>query len=96
MGIDIQLLREQCGRTLETTDLPGLGVRDEGKVRDSYVADDRRTIRIISLAGGQAAEPARIALPGAAVTELLAMTPKGAKRPALLVGLDTAKLAILR
>jgi phosphoribosylaminoimidazole-succinocarboxamide synthase len=44
MGIDIALLREQCARTLERTDLPELGRREEGKVRDSYVRGDRRTI----------------------------------------------------
>jgi len=44
MGIDIQLLQELCARTLQTTDLSGLGARDEGKVRDSYVSEDRRTI----------------------------------------------------
>jgi phosphoribosylaminoimidazole-succinocarboxamide synthase len=44
VGIDLQLLRELCGRTLERTDLTGLGTRIEGKVRDSYVRGDRRTI----------------------------------------------------
>jgi phosphoribosylaminoimidazole-succinocarboxamide synthase len=44
MGIDLGLLREQCRRTLERTDLPQLGRRIEGKVRDSYVAGGRRTI----------------------------------------------------
>jgi phosphoribosylaminoimidazole-succinocarboxamide synthase len=44
MGIDIQLLQELCGRTLQQTDLAGLGDRDEGKVRDSYVQGGHRTI----------------------------------------------------
>jgi len=44
LGIDVDLLREQCARTLDTTDLPQLGERFEGKVRDSYVRDGRRTI----------------------------------------------------
>src|SRR5215831_7714665 len=44
MGIDLGLLREQCRRTLERSDLPALGRRIEGKVRDSYVAGARRTI----------------------------------------------------
>ncbi len=44
MGIDIKLLEEQCTRTLERTDYTGLGERIGGKVRDSYVADGRRTI----------------------------------------------------
>ena len=44
MGIDIQLLRELCARTLDHTDLPELGEKYEGKVRDSYVSGDTRTI----------------------------------------------------
>ena len=44
MGTDMILLRELCGRTLEGTDLQGLGRRIEGKVRDSYVREGRRTI----------------------------------------------------
>jgi phosphoribosylaminoimidazole-succinocarboxamide synthase len=44
LPIDPELLRAQCGRTLERTDFPGLGVRHEGKVRESYVKDGRRTI----------------------------------------------------
>lgn len=44
MGIDVTLLRDLCGQTLEGTDLSGLGERIEGKVRDSYVRDGRRTI----------------------------------------------------
>lgn len=37
MGVDPQLLAEQCARTLARTDFAGLGRRIEGKVRDSYV-----------------------------------------------------------
>jgi phosphoribosylaminoimidazole-succinocarboxamide synthase len=44
LGIDVDLLRDQCARTLRTTDLPQLGRRQEGKVRDSYVREGRRTI----------------------------------------------------
>jgi len=44
MGIDPQLLRELCARTLERTDLPALGRKEEGKVRDSYVREELRTI----------------------------------------------------
>ena len=44
MPIDPELLRAQCARTLERTDLPELGTKYEGKVRDSYVRDGRRTI----------------------------------------------------
>lgn len=38
------LLRDLCERTLQRTDLEGLGRRIEGKVRDSYVGDGVRTI----------------------------------------------------
>ncbi len=44
MGIDVTLLRDLCSQTLDSTDFPELGERLEGKVRDSYVRDDRRTI----------------------------------------------------
>ena len=37
MGTDPRLLREQCERTLARTDLPALGTKIEGKVRDNYV-----------------------------------------------------------
>jgi phosphoribosylaminoimidazole-succinocarboxamide synthase len=39
-----RLLRDQCARTLTQTDFPALGRREEGKVRDSYVGRERRTI----------------------------------------------------
>jgi phosphoribosylaminoimidazole-succinocarboxamide synthase len=38
------ILRAQLDRTLERTNLEGIGERSEGKVRDSYVAGDRRVI----------------------------------------------------
>ena len=44
MGTDPRLLRDQCSRTLDHTDLAALGTKIEGKVRDNYVAGDRRTI----------------------------------------------------
>ena len=44
MGTDPRLLRDQCERTLDHTDLQGLGAREEGKVRDNYVANKRRFI----------------------------------------------------
>ena len=44
MGIDVQLLRELCDRTLESTDLEGIGERHPGKVRESYVQGGTRTI----------------------------------------------------
>ncbi len=44
VGTDLTLLRDQCERTLERTDLPALGRREEGKVRDNYVSGKRRFI----------------------------------------------------
>jgi phosphoribosylaminoimidazole-succinocarboxamide synthase len=44
LPIDPELLRAQCSRTLARTDLPELGTRIEGKVRDSYVRGERRTL----------------------------------------------------
>ncbi len=44
MAVSDEILREMCGRTLARTDLRGLGTRIEGKVRDSYVGEKRRTI----------------------------------------------------
>jgi phosphoribosylaminoimidazole-succinocarboxamide synthase len=44
MGIDLTLLRDQCQRTLDATQFEGLGTRFEGKVRDSYIAGERRFI----------------------------------------------------
>ena len=44
LGIDIRDLSELCSKTLERTSFTGLGRRIEGKVRDSYVQGDRRTI----------------------------------------------------
>jgi phosphoribosylaminoimidazole-succinocarboxamide synthase len=44
MGIDVTLLRDLCGQTLEHTDFAGLGTRQEGKVRDSYVQAGRRVL----------------------------------------------------
>jgi phosphoribosylaminoimidazole-succinocarboxamide synthase len=44
VGIDLSLLEELCSRTLDRTDFAGLGERYQGKVRDNYSADGRRTI----------------------------------------------------
>jgi len=44
MPVDAALLRELCRSTLERTDFQGLGRREEGKVRDSYIGEKRRTI----------------------------------------------------
>ncbi|MBW2280814.1 MAG: phosphoribosylaminoimidazolesuccinocarboxamide synthase [Deltaproteobacteria bacterium] len=49
MGIDIGLLREQCGRTLERTHLENLGERFEAKVRDNYIqAEQGRRLIVVS------------------------------------------------
>lgn len=57
---------------------------------------DRRALRIVSFAGGQAAEPARIDLPGRVVTEIRAAKLGDTRRPALVLGLDTKQLVVLR
>jgi phosphoribosylaminoimidazole-succinocarboxamide synthase len=44
VDIDLSLLEELCSRTLDRTDFEGLGQRYQGKVRDNYSADGRRTI----------------------------------------------------
>lgn len=44
MPVPPELIRAQCQNTLETTNFPALGTRHQGKVRDSYVKDGRRTI----------------------------------------------------
>ncbi len=44
MPVSSDLLRELCSRTLDRTNFAGLGERIEGKVRDSYVEEKRRTI----------------------------------------------------
>ena len=44
MAIDDKLLAELCETTLRETNFEGLGERLPGKVRDSYVSGDRRTI----------------------------------------------------
>jgi phosphoribosylaminoimidazole-succinocarboxamide synthase len=42
--ISDDILRAQLTKTLASTDLPALGAKYEGKVRDCYVRDGRRTI----------------------------------------------------
>ena len=42
--IDEAVIRAQLDRTLDSTNLPELGEKYEGKVRDSYVRDGRRTL----------------------------------------------------
>ena len=43
-GITDEQIREQIPHTLESTQFPSLGKRYQGKVRDSYVKDDRRVL----------------------------------------------------
>jgi len=42
--IERELLEQTCLRTLQETNLSGLGERSIGKVRDSYISDERRFI----------------------------------------------------
>jgi phosphoribosylaminoimidazole-succinocarboxamide synthase len=44
MPIDEKVIRAQLGKTLNRTDFPELGDKYEGKVRDCYVRDGRRTL----------------------------------------------------
>jgi phosphoribosylaminoimidazole-succinocarboxamide synthase len=44
VGIDFGLLRDQCEQTLDRTEFSELGALESGKVRDNYVAGDRRFI----------------------------------------------------
>jgi len=44
VAIEDSLLRALCAQTLVRTDLQGIGEREEGKVRDNYLAAGRRTI----------------------------------------------------
>ncbi|MFK5956394.1 MAG: phosphoribosylaminoimidazolesuccinocarboxamide synthase [Planctomycetota bacterium] len=44
MAVDLETLRKQLPNTLESTSFPSLGEKYEGKVRDCYVGDGRRTI----------------------------------------------------
>jgi len=46
--MDPKLIEEQCARTLRETDLAGLGSREEGKVRDCYVSDDKRRFIVVT------------------------------------------------
>jgi phosphoribosylaminoimidazole-succinocarboxamide synthase len=43
-AIDENVLRAQLGKTLGSTDFPELGEKYEGKVRDCYVRDGKRTL----------------------------------------------------
>ena len=65
--------------------LPDLAVPDQ----------ERRSIRIISLAKGRVAEPARIKLPAPVVTEIHAVKLADNPRPALVLGLANRQVAVL-
>lgn len=72
-------------------DFDGDGVADL-----ALPGDDRRTIRIVSFAKGEVAEIARIALPGRIVTEMIAVKPRARQRPAIVTGLHSGVLVIIR
>lgn len=57
---------------------------------------DRRSIRVISLAGGQAAEPYRIDVPAEVVTKIGAYALDGRQRPVICAGLADGTLVLLR
>ena len=42
------VLRAQLDKTLASTNFPELGEKYEGKVRDSYVRDGRRTLILLN------------------------------------------------
>ncbi len=70
---------------------------DGDKIKDIAVPDGKRSsIRIISLAQGHAAEPARIPLPGQTITEMFAVQDKKTGHIAIVVGLNTKQIAVLR
>ena len=43
-SIDEDVIRAQLDKTLDETDFPELGEKYEGKVRDCYVRDGKRTL----------------------------------------------------
>lgn len=57
---------------------------------------DRRSLRVISLAGGAAAEPYRVDLAAAVVTRIAAYAIEGRQRPIVAAGLSDSTLVILR
>ena len=90
-GFSNHAIGSRAQRMSVSADFNGDGITDL-----ALPSHDRRAIRIISLAGGRVAQIAHIALPGRAVTEIIAIRPRDSKRPLLVMGLDTGQLAILR
>ena len=80
-----------------TTGMAAVADVDGDNIADLILPSlDRRSIRVISLAGGQAAEPYRIDLTAEIVTTIGAYVIKGRKRPVICVGLADGTLALLR
>jgi len=84
-GFSNHVIGSRAQKMSASADFDGDGVTDL-----ALPSQDRRALRIISLAGGAAMETAKIALPGRVVTEILLM------RRAMVMGLDTGQLVILR
>lgn len=57
---------------------------------------DRMSLRVISYAAGQIAEPYRIAMPGAVVTEIAAYAMKDRKRPVVVAGVSGGSIVLAR
>ncbi len=80
-----------------TTGMATVADMDGDSIADLILPSlDRRSIRVISLAGGQAAEPYRIDLAAELVTMIGAYVVKDRKRPVICVGLADGTLALLR
>jgi hypothetical protein len=73
------------------TDMDGDGIADL-----VVPSRDRRSLRVVSLAGGEVAEPYRIALPGEVVTAIGALAVEGRKRPVIIAGLAGGLLVLAR
>lgn len=57
---------------------------------------DRMSLRVISFAAGQVAEPYRIALPGEVVTQIAAYAMKDRKRPVIVAGVSSGRIVLAR
>lgn len=73
------------------TDMDGDGIADL-----VVPARDRRSLRVVSMAGGEIAEPYRIELPGEVVTAIGALAVEGRKRPILVAGVAGGILVLAR
>jgi hypothetical protein len=70
---------------------------DGDQIADIAVPDgERKSIRILSFAGGKIAEPADIALPAPVATAIAGIKPGPGQRPMLLLGLEDGQLVLLR